>query len=151
MEFKCNICNKDFNSEESLNQHNLVKHAGEKKKGKANFKKYFIFASIILIVILSILSISSYLKKPGQYNEFATCLTDAGVIVYGNDFCQYTNQQLNFFGKSKEYLNYIKCVDNKKLCDEKKIDITPTWEIDGKMYEQIQTFEKLSMLTGCEI
>ncbi len=150
MEFKCDICNRNFNSEESLNQHNSSKHINEKPK-KTNFKKYFIFVSVILIVILSILSISSYLKKPGQYDEFAKCLTENGVVVYGNDFCTYTTKQLNFFGKSKQYLNYVKCVDNGKLCDEKGIDITPTWEIEGKMYVQVQNFEKLSILSGCNL
>ena len=149
MEFKCNACNRNFNSEESLNQHNSSMHNGEKPK-KSNSKKYFIFVSIILIVVLSIFSISSYLKKPGDYDEFAKCLTDSGVIVYGNDFCTYTAQQLNFFGKSKDYLNYVRCVDDEKLCDDKGIEVTPTWEIDGKMYDQVQNFEVLSTLTGCE-
>ncbi len=154
MEFTCGDCNRDFKSEESLNQHNLVKHPGENKKGKTTSqgtRKYLILSIIILIIIFSSFTVYSYVKKPGQYNEFAQCLTDKNVVVYGNDYCQYTNQQLNFFGKSKEYLNYVKCADNKKLCDEKGISITPTWEIEGKMYEQIQTFEKLSLLTGCEI
>ncbi len=150
MEFKCEACKRNFNSEESLNQHNSSKHMNEKPK-KANSKKYFIFIAITLTIVLSILSISSYLRKPGQYDEFATCLTERGVVMYGNDFCSYTAKQLNFFGKSKKYLDYVKCVDNKKLCDEKGIEVTPTWEIDGKMYNQVQTFERLSTLSGCSI
>ena len=151
MEYKCNLCNRGFSSKESLNQHNSSKHSIEEKKGKINLRKYFIFVVIVLIVIFSSFTIYSYMKKPGQYDEFAKCLTEKGVVVYGNDYCQYTNQQLNFFGKSKKYLNYVKCIDNKKLCDEKGIGITPTWEIDGKMYEQTQNFEQLSTLSGCEI
>ncbi len=151
MEHKCNLCNKDFSSEESLNQHNSSKHPIKEKKGKINLRKYFIFISLILIVIFSSFTIYSYLKKPGQYDDFATCLAESGAVMYGNDFCSYTAKQLNFFGKSKKYLNYIKCVDNKILCDEKGIEITPTWEIEGNMYEQTQNFERLSKLTGCEI
>ncbi len=150
MEFRCNPCNRDFSSEESLKQHNSSKHVNEKPK-KTNFKKYFIVISIILIVVFSILSISSYLKKPGQYDEFAKCLTENNVIMYGNDFCSYTTKQLNFFGKSKQYLNYVKCIDNGKLCDDKGVEVTPTWEIDGEMYGQVQDFEKLSLLSGCKI
>ena len=151
MEYKCNICDRDFNSEESLNQHNSSKHSREEKKGKTNTKKYFIFIIIGLIVILSSITIYFYMQKPGQYDDFTKCLTEKGVVVYGNDFCTYTTKQLNFFGKSKQYLNYVKCIDNGKLCDEKGIDVTPTWEIDGKMYEQTQNFETLSALSGCEI
>ena len=58
---------------------------------------------------------------------------------------------MGFFGKSKEYLNYIRCSENKELCDQKGIKITPTWEIEGKMYEQVQNFERLSAISGCEI
>lgn len=150
MEYKCEECKKSFETKENLDQHNFAKHTGKKPK-KINFKKYFIFTSIVLIIILLGLSVNSYVKKPGQYDEFAKCLTEKGVVVYGNDYCQYTNQQLNFFGKSKKYLNYIKCYDNKQLCDEKEITITPTWEINGEMYEQVQTFERLSAISGCEI
>ncbi len=151
MEFKCDSCNKNFNSEESLNQHNSIKHSGEGKKGKVSMRKYFIMGIIILIILFSLFGVYSYMQKPGQYDDFVKCLTDKNIVVYGNDYCSYTNQQLNFFGKSKKYLNYIKCVDNEKLCDEKGVEITPTWEIDGESYSGIQSLEKLSALTGCEI
>ena len=151
MEFKCNSCNKNFNSEESLNQHNAASHANEKKEGKASMRKYLIIGIIILIIIFSSFGVYSYMKKPGQYDEFVKCLTDKEVIIYGNDYCSYTNQQLNFFGKSQKYLNYVKCVDNENLCDEKGVEITPTWEINGETYSGIQSLEKLSELTGCEI
>ncbi|MAH03200.1 hypothetical protein CMI39_00225 [Candidatus Pacearchaeota archaeon] len=151
MSFKCNPCNRDFNSEESLKQHNLAKHTNNEKKEKINSRKYFVFGIVGLIIILSSFTVYSYMNKPGGYDDFANCLSDIGVVVYGNDFCRFTNEQLNFFGKSKENLNYIKCFDNKKLCNEKGIEITPTWEINGKMYEQVQDFEKLSQISGCKL
>ena len=150
MEHKCEECNKIFDSEESLKQHNFAKHTNEKPK-KINFKKYFIFIAIGLIIILLVLSVNSYMKKPGQYDEFAKFLTEKGAVIYGNDYCQYTIRQLNFFGKSQKLLNYVKCVENKQLCDEKGIDTTPTWEINGNFYEQTQTFERLAAVSGCKI
>ena len=146
---ECNICNRNFNSEESLKQHKEMKHAPEKKNVKLNIRKYILAFLVILIIVFSSLTVYSYTQKPGNYDDFAKCLSENGAVVYGNDYCQYTNKQLNFFGKSKEFLNYVKCADNKSLCDSKNIKITPTWEIDGKFYEQIQTFEKLSVLTAC--
>jgi|TARA_Y100000034_G_scaffold46233_1_gene56876 uncharacterized membrane protein YvbJ len=151
MSFKCNPCNRDFNSEKSLNQHNLAKHTTNEKKEKINSRKYFVFGLIVLIIIFSSFTVYSYMNKSSGYDDFTNCLSDKGVVVYGNDFCQYTNQQLNFFGKSKENLNYIKCFDDRELCDEKEIKITPTWEIDGEMYEQVHDFERLSLLSGCEL
>lgn len=152
MEIRCNICNRNFKTEESLKQHNQMKHSFEKAKSKKiNSRKVFMFTVIILIIILSSFSIYSYTKKPGEYDDFAKCLSEKEVIVYGNDYCSYTSTQLNYFGKSKKYLNYVRCVDDEELCNNKNIDVTPTWEIDGEMYEQVQNFEKLSSLTGCEI
>ncbi len=150
MGYRCEKCNRDFETEDALKQHNLVKHVDEKPK-KIGLKRYFIFSLIILIILFSVLSISSYMKKPGEYDNFAKCLTEKGAVIYGNDYCQYTNKQLNFFGKSTKYLNYVKCAENQKLCDDKGIKITPTWEIKGEMYEQVQTFEKLATISGCEI
>ena len=152
MEYKCEECNRNFGSEESFRQHNTMKHASYKKeKSKINFKKYFIFAAIIVIVVLLVLSINGLMKKPGQYDDFVNCLNEKGAIVYGNDYCSYTIQQLNYFGKSKEALNYVKCVDNEVLCNSKGVSITPTWEINGETYSGVQTFEKLSSVTGCKI
>lgn len=151
MEYRCENCNKNFSSEESLRQHNSMKHTIEEKKSKINPKKYFIFISVVLIVILLSLSVFSYMKKPGKYDEFAKCLTEKGAVIYGNDYCSYTNSQMGYFGKSKKYLNYVKCSENQKLCDDKNIDITPTWEIKGEMYPQVQTFERLAVISGCEV
>lgn len=150
MVYRCEKCNRDFETEDALKQHNLVKHVDEKPK-KKGLKGYLIFALITLIILFSVLSISSYMKKPGEYDGFAKCLTEKGAVIYGNDYCQYTNKQLNFFGKSAKYLNYVKCAENQKLCDDKNIGITPTWEINGEMYEQVQTFERLATISGCKV
>ena len=53
------------------------------------------------------------------------------------------------FGNSGKYLDYVKCADNERLCNEKGVKITPTWEINGKMYEQVQSFDTLASLSGC--
>lgn len=151
MAHECKICNRNFDSAEALNQHNQAKHQQSQGGKKINFRKYFIILLTIFILIFSIASVYSYMKRSGSYDSFAKCLTEKDVIVYGNDYCQYTIKQLNFFGNSKKYLNYVKCIDNKELCDSKDVKITPTWEINGKMYEQVQTFESLTAITGCKI
>ena len=149
MEYKCKICDRDFESEQSLSQHNQSKHAHVETK--INYRKYFLIGIAIAIVVLVSFSAYSYSTRPGKFNEFAKCLTEKGAVVYGNDFCSYTAKQLNYFGNSQVYLNYTKCIDHKKLCDDKGITITPTWEINGSYYTQVQTFERLSEITGCKI
>lgn len=152
-DLKCKICNQKFGSEESLRQHTDSKHPYN-KENRFNTKKIKLYTVVLLLLVaITIFSYTFYLrsKMPGQYDKFAECITEKGAIIYGNDFCSYTNKQLNFFGKSKKYLNYIKCAENKELCDSKFIKITPTWEINGKMYTQVQSFERLSELTDCKI
>lgn len=151
MAYRCDTCDRDFSSEESLNQHNSSKHPVQEKKGKTSFKKYFIFIIISLILVLSTLTVYSSSKKPGELDDFATCLNEAGVVVYGNDFCSYTTTQLGFFGKSRHNLNYVKCADDEALCNEKNIRTTPTWEHDGEFYVGVQGIEKLASITGCPL
>lgn len=151
-EFECKSCSKKFKTEESLNQHINASHKSEEKKtDKKKIKKYFVMIGIILAII--VFGYTFYIRgqAPGEYDNFAKCLNEKGAVMYGNDFCQYTAKQLNMFGKSGKYLNYVKCADNEKLCNLKSIDITPTWEINGKMYEQVQNFDTLGNLAGCEI
>lgn len=150
MSIKCDICNIDFNSKFSLEQHSLAKHPESKPK-KINFRKYFLISIFALTIILSAFSVSSYMNQPGEYDEFAKCLTEKGAVVYGNNFCSYTAKQMNFFGKSKEHLNYVQCVKDEELCNSKGVEITPTWEINGETYSGVQTFERLSALTGCDL
>ncbi|PIN91739.1 hypothetical protein COU61_01845 [Candidatus Pacearchaeota archaeon CG10_big_fil_rev_8_21_14_0_10_35_13] len=88
-------------------------------------------------------------NSPGVLDGFATCLSGKGVIVYGNDFCSYTSKQLNLFGKSKGLLNYIRCIDDEGLCDSKGIKITPTWEIDDRLYSGVKGLDVISELSGC--
>ena len=66
-EFKCNICDRIFDSEASLNQHNSAKHQNEKQgKSKINLRKYFIFLIIALIIVFSFLLIRSEERRVGK-------------------------------------------------------------------------------------
>jgi len=148
-EFECVKCSKRFTSEGSLEQHNHSKHGQEHRKKEFDLNSCVKYSLILIIVILSVFTVYSYSQKPGKYDDFAKCLTEQGAVVYGNDYCSYTMDELGFFRKSKEHLNYVKCIDNQELCDGKGVSITPTWEIEGKMYEGVQGLNKLAEVTGC--
>ncbi len=153
MAFTCSHCQKGFETEDSLHQHVQAKHVTSSpvSQKKVKFKHYFIYLAIAASILLLAYSVYSYMQKPGNFDDFAKCLTEKGAVVYGNDACQYTNKQLNYFGNSKKYLNYIKCSENRALCDQKGVRTTPTWEINGQTYSQVQTFETLAAATGCKI
>jgi hypothetical protein len=153
-EIECKICNRKFQTKESLEHHNRDKHGSESEKkseSRKSIKKYVLTGIILLSIIL--LAAAFYIKsqKPSRFDDFARCLSEKKVIIYGNDACQYTIKQRNLFENAQKYLTYVKCADNKELCDSKGVKITPTWEINGKMYEGVQTFEMLSDLSGCSL
>lgn len=118
----------------------------ESQSSKSKKSKYYLIASIIGIFILAVAAYSAYsLKKPGYYNDFAKCLSEKGAVMYGAmDWCKYTQGQRAMFGKSFKYINYH------EFTELQGIKLTPTWVINGKWYENVQSFAKLSELTGCK-
>ena len=117
---------------------------GKEKKRKKN--KLIIFTLISLIVLVSGFSTFNYYTRPGPYDHFAQCLTEKGAVIYGAiDWCKYTQGQAHMFGKSFQYINYQ---DESELPG---IKTRPTWVIEGKWYERVQSFETLSSITGCPI
>ena len=114
------------------------------RKGKKT-KTRIVLGIIAVVVLLVIVYGAVYYFSPGRYDGFAKCLAGKGVIVYGAEWCQYTNAQKGMFGKSFKYLDY-------RIYDEDPtIKITPTWVINGLKYENVQSFERLSEMTGCSI
>ena len=113
---------------------------GLEKVKKAKKKKTIMAAAIIIAIILIGLIIY-YLASPGKYDDFAKCLTEKGVVMKGEDWCQYTKAQKAMFGKSFKYIDYQV---------ESDLEIRPTWIIDGDTYERVQSFQTLSELTGCQ-
>jgi|TARA_B100001971_G_scaffold207498_1_gene227754 hypothetical protein len=112
--------------------------------GRASSKKKtkVIITSILIGLIIIIgLPLTIRAMTPGKWDGFAQCLTEKGVVMQGEDWCQYTNAQKGMFGKSFKYVTY-----------QIKEDLVyrPTWIIDGKKYEKVQSFERLRDLTGCD-
>ncbi len=114
---------------------------------KSNKTKYYVIAAIIGTIVLTTAAYSIYsINKPGPYDSFAKCLSEKGAIMYGAlDWCKFTQAQRAMFGSSFKYVNYH---EYQELTGIKK---TPTWVINGAWYENVQSFDKLSSLTGCKL
>jgi hypothetical protein len=110
----------------------------KEKKSKRKFK-FIAITAVILLVLGSWITYSFI--SPGKYDNFAKCLTEKGAVMYGEEWCKYTQAQKGMFGKSFKYINYQIKEDLRKR---------PTWVIDGNSYETVQSFERLSALTGCK-
>ncbi|MGK7928273.1 MAG: vitamin K epoxide reductase family protein [Spirulina sp.] len=105
--------------------------------------------------------------KPGIGWEIATTstpseialaqhLSQIGVKMYGAYWCPHCSEQKFLLGKQAfAAIDYIECDRQAKnsqtaLCQATGISSFPTWQIDGKLYEGIQSLEKLAQLSGYE-
>lgn len=110
----------------------------------------------IIVVVLALAGIG-YWKFTGKavatlnYDNFAKCLTENGVIMYGSKYCPHCLNQKKMFGDSFKYINYVECADNPTLCTERSIQVVPTWSIKENLYTGEKTIEELSSLAGCKI
>lgn len=103
---------------------------------------------------LGIAVILFYLILPdtsGEYDSFASCLTEEGVVMYGTDWCPHCKNQKALFGKSFKLIDYVNCDFNKETCLINGVEGYPTWKISGENYPGTQPLEKLSALTGCSL
>ena len=126
----------------------------EEKKAqgkKALFSKAGIFAIILGVAVVIAFLIYSNAASAGKIDAFSKCLAEKKIVIYGNDWCHFTQGQMHMFGAASKNLNYVVCDKNKELCDQKQITITPTWEINGKMVREVQSLEQLSALSGCKL
>lgn len=109
--------------------------------------KIFAIVGILLIVITTVW----YIFIPGDYDNFAKCLSEKGATMYGADWCGSCKEQKIMFGKSFKYVNYVECPENMELCNEKGIEKYPTWIINGETRVGVQSLQKLSEITECSL
>ena len=137
----------------SKNELENFRQEAQKSKGTVatkpkNKKKIIIFSacSLAIVLILAGVSFSLYQSnKPGQFDNFAKCLADKDAVMFGASFCKYTTTQKGMFGNSMKFIDY------KDFTEDSNIKITPTWLISGKYYENAQSFDRLSAITGCAV
>lgn len=116
------------------------------RKAKNRKIIYLSVSSIIAVLIIAGIVFSfANSKKPGALDDFAKCLDEKGAVMYGASFCKYTGAQKGMFGNSMKYINY------RDFTEDSNIKVTPTWLINGKYYENAQSLDRLSQITGCPI
>jgi hypothetical protein len=116
----------------------------------------------IFIIIIALGSILFFVnkadQKPGQYDEFASCLAEEEATFYGAFWCQHCQSQKALFGrKSAKLLPYVECStpDGKsstQVCIDAEIESYPTWEFaDGSRENGLVSLETLAEKTSCEL
>lgn len=121
---------------------------------------YFIAFSVLVVLI--VLALSAYYNLHTQSEElitqeFAKCLSEKRVVMYGASWCPHCNNQKKMFGENWKYVNYVECstasgIGQSKQCDEAGITAYPTWEFsDGTRKQGELTPSQISKLSGCAL
>ncbi len=120
--------------------------------------KKILVASVVIVIIAAIaVFVTSYETDNPKYDNFAKCLTEKGVKMYGTYWCPHCQNQKRMFDGSWQYVNYIECslpdkAGQTEICKIAGIKGYPTWEFsDGKRLEGEVIFAELSQLSGCEL
>ena len=120
----------------------------EKSAAKKPNKKIIIISIVSVLLVLAGIGIGigfANANKPGPVDDFAKCLTERGAVMYGAPLCKYTVGQKAMFGNS------MRLIDYRDFTEDPNVEITPTWLINGVYYQNVQTFDRLSALTGCSL
>lgn len=140
------------------------KQQTEEQKAKRKSTGKTVFYIVIVIVALAAVSfgassMTAYLgAQPGPYDNFAKCLTEKGVEMYGAYWCPNCQRQKLDFGNSFRFIDYIEC-DAKDpegkgqpdLCEQKGITGYPTWIYNDQRLVGRQDIQKLSEFSGCSL
>lgn len=120
--------------------------------------KQYTFVGIIVLICIGLVAIVVWSRsQPGDYDQFAQCLTEKGVKFYGAFWCPHCQEQKRLFGRSTSKLPYIECSmpDQKtqtKVCIDEKITGYPTWVFaDGSRINQVMQLSELAEKSSCEL
>lgn len=117
-----------------------------------NKKLLIVISSFVLLFMIILGFVFTSIDKSDNSNidNFAKCLNDKNVVMYGAYWCPHCKKQKQLFGKSFEYINYVECTIETKKCEEEEIKGYPTWIFeDGTRISGQMSFEQLSNKSSC--
>ncbi len=85
-----------------------------------------------------------------QIISFSNCVAEKGIVVYGANWCGYTNNlvdNLGGFGLIEPF--YVECTEETELCSQEQITGYPTVKLNGEKINPERTFEGFAEVTGC--
>lgn len=124
---------------------------------KSKQSSYYLYGAAVLAVVgLIVFATNNSIGQsaPSPYDDFAQCLTDSGVTMYGAWWCSHCENQKDLFGSAFDNVNYIECSTvartMNQICSDAGIDGYPTWEFaDGARASGEQSLETLAEKSGC--
>lgn len=116
--------------------------------------KRIVAIGILVVAAIGILLLLGRVatKSAASHDAFAQCLAEKEITMYGAEWCPHCQNEKKAFGSSFQYVPYVECPENQKLCIEKEIQGYPTWIFpDGRRLLGEQGLEKLSQASGCPL
>ena len=104
-----------------------------------------------LIPLFFLIFLTACSSGPGPYDDFAKCLTEQDVIMFGTDWCPHCKEQKEWFENSFQYVNYVNCDKAQQQCLTNGVKGYPTWKINGESYPGKQPLNQLAQLSGCDL
>jgi len=106
--------------------------------------------ALVWIWLTLVLTGCTKTSPANNLDDFAQCLTDKWVIMYGSVTCPHCQSQKAMFGSSFQYINYVECTKEFDRCANLKW--VPTWEISsGNYLEWLQQLSTLATATTCKM
>ena len=106
-------------------------------------------AIIILFVLVSVVKSAESRKNAEIAQKLSVCMSEKGVIFYGRLTCPYCQAQIGLFGQAFKSINFINCDIEPNLCSG--LAGVPAWKINGNIVYGVQSLDKLSKLSNCDI
>ena len=113
-------------------------------------------AAVIIVLHLNYTGILGDAPKGEDFQTRALAIhvAESGAKMYGAFWCPHCQQQKGYFGLSAKRLPYVECSPNGQgtpqaaECQQMKINLYPTWIINGKRIEEVMTLQQLADATG---
>jgi glutaredoxin len=113
--------------------------------------QFFLIFFLLLISIILTACTGSGSITPGKYQDFALCLSENDVTMFGTEWCSHCKNQKALFGNDFAFVDYVDCERNRDECLRNGVTGYPTWKINSQYYSGEQPLERLASLSGCSL
>ncbi len=119
-----------------------------------NYKSKFKTAGVLVAVFIFSFFLFIWLQKDSvqaqPLDDFAKCLADKKVVMYGAEWCPHCQTQKKMFGDSFQHIPYVECPRDPQRCLAVGIEAYPTWIMpSGERMAGEQSLETLSQASSC--
>lgn len=109
----------------------------------------YIKIGVVVLLLLGGFWLYNDSQRQGVMEEFAICLSQNELTMYGTDTCPYCQQQKAMFGDAFKYVDYRNCEINPEVCEEMSIEGYPTWIKGEQRLSGVQEISTLGDVAGC--